>query len=940
MTMFDTASESHLNDIDSAEAQLQQELRSMFDVDAQTYLQSYINLVEQLHADSWTADIQEMYRSIHTIKGGAVTVGVDAILHISTALEDLLSDLRYLQVAPPLEDGKLGQMLLEAGELMTAGIQIQTTGEEALMAVYPSVERLLSLRKEIQQIYLPEMDEKTQLCQEFAEQGFDLVVLDLEMALEQLPESGKVPPATLNSAKDTLRQLIQIGKDLELEEGWRTLINQSAKFLTQLDSSLWRAEWFDYLKQLKDCARRGGKVPAPKIELPPEPQIPSPTQVESTTKETVPEAPVTLMRANRNKGMETVNSNIQVPVPLERLNQSAQHLVETLTTARLSQGYHNNLQSQLDRLVTLAQENINYITELRQVQNDYALLENLQKNQNSFDNSPTLETYRRGYSIINRLLESSLRLSELGAEAALTSRQTVDSLQSLDRKLFNLKSTIEESRLIPFKSLAFRAKGILRDLTNRFDKPAQMEIRGEKFELDVRTIQGLEPALLHLIRNSYDHGLEDPATRARRGKPKAGKITLSLRRQGNYYRLTIQDDGGGIDPPKIAKIAKEKGMPLTDTTTPARLLATICQPGFSSKADLSDISGRGVGMDVVMAQITSLGGTLSLSSEVGIGSTFTIQLPVPQLLVRCLTVKVSNFTFAIPTEEIVTTSLWEILANGEQIQGEDGGILIVEADGTQVPVFDLWNYWQKETGGRILSETALCLKVRALGADAKTQGKDVWLVVDDSIEQVELLIEPIPYPLLPPVGLIGFSLQTDGKLVPVLETLSIAEKILNPSFSPESQQTPLDQNGEIAFVDLPQPPPERASKDKDTGFLVHSILVVDDAALIRKRMEISLTNHGYIVHACRDGIEAFNWLKTHPTPSMIMTDIEMPGMDGFTLTSRCRQEGLDIPILVVSSRLSEEWNKEAKRVGATDYLNKGFTTPELIAKVNALLQKA
>jgi chemotaxis protein histidine kinase CheA len=913
-------------DMDLAEAQLQQELRSMFDVDAQTYLRSYINLVERLNANSWTADIQEMYRAIHTIKGGAVTVGADAILHIATALEDLLSDLRYLQSAPPLEDGQLMQMLLEAGELLTASIEVQETGEEALMAVYPSVERLLFLRKEIQQSFLPEMDEHTQLCQEFAEQGFDLVVLDFEMALEQLPESGAVPKATQNAAKETLRQLLQIGKDLEMAEGWRGLLNQSAKYLTQPDSNLWRSECFDYLKQLKDCAKRGGKLPPAKVELPPEPQQETEQPVE------VAAAP----SPNRNKPAEAA-SNIQVPIPLERLNQSANYLLETLMAARLSQGHYQNLNSQLDRLVTLAQDNVNYIAELRQVQNDYALMENLQKDRNSNDGSPTIETYRRGYIIINRLLESSLRLSEVGAEAAMTSRQTVGSLQTLDRNLFNLQKTIEESRLVPFKALAFRVKSILRDLSNRFNKPVNTVVRGEKFELDVRTNQALEPTLLHLIRNSYDHGLESPEVRRAKGKPEKGTIAISLRRIGNYYRLTIEDDGGGIDAQKIAKIAKEKRMPLTDTSTPAKLLAAICQPGFSSKIDLSDISGRGVGMDVVAAQVRSLGGTLSLATEVGVGSTFTIQLPVPQLLVRCLTVRVGDRIFAIPSEEIITTTLWEILVDSPQAKDKDGSMVIVEPDGTQVPIFDMWNYWQQDTGGRILADTSLCLKIHSLSTDGTDRNREVWLVVDDSIEQIELLINSVPEPLIPPVGLVGFSLQNDGKLIPVLETASIAEQIINPAaFKPEA-----DKTDDLGTIESSRDFDRLFNEDnpRDTGFLIQTILVVDDAALIRRRMEVSLSNHGYIVHTCRDGVEALNWLKSHPLPSLIMTDIEMPNMDGFTLTSRCRQDGIEIPILVVSSRVSEEWNREAKRVGATDYLNKGFTTPELIAKVNGLLQQ-
>jgi chemotaxis protein histidine kinase CheA len=157
--------------MDLAEAQLQRELRSMFDVDTQTYLQTYTDLVQRLQPATWTAEIQELYRCVHTIKGGAVTVGADGILYVSTVLEDLLSDLRYLQVAPPLEDGQLTAMLLEAGELLTASLQVHAQGAAAQLAVQPSVDRISVLRAAIQQTYLPEASEQSQLFQEFAEQG-------------------------------------------------------------------------------------------------------------------------------------------------------------------------------------------------------------------------------------------------------------------------------------------------------------------------------------------------------------------------------------------------------------------------------------------------------------------------------------------------------------------------------------------------------------------------------------------------------------------------------------------------------------------------------------------------------------------------------------------------------------------------------------------------
>ncbi len=920
--------ENSLSLMDAAEAQLQQELRSMFAVDTQAYLQTYISLVQRLQPSSWTADIQELYRCIHTIKGGAVTVGADAILYVSTALEDLLSDLRYLQTDPPLADGKLGQMLLEAGELLTGSLQEQAVGEAAMSAVQPTIERLLTLRQEIGQIYLPESNERTQLFHEFAEQGFDLVVLDLEMALEDLPPQGKVPTPTLNIAKQTLQQLLQIGKDLEFEQGWIDLLRRSKALLTRLENDFWRAHWSEYLRQLKDCARKGGireqrgRV-APQQSCPPaEEKIQSKIQnpkstIDSPAPSLQPLAP---------------QESVQIPVPLERLDRSSEHLVETLLTARACQGSYKNLQLQLVQLLSLAQDSVQYITRLRQVQDDYALLD-LQGSRDRHEASPILEGYRQGYTIINRLLEISLRLSELGAETATSARQTEDSLQLLDRNILNLQQTVEDSRLIPFKMLGFRAKGILRDLTNRYGKPAQLVVQGENIELDAGTVQNLEPALLHLLRNAYDHGLEPPDERIRAGKAEQGKIVLSMRRQGKSYLLKLQDDGGGIDAKVIGKIAGEKGLPLTRTDTSADLLAVLCQPGFSSKSQVSEISGRGVGMDVVAAQVASLGGRLDLDTVVGVGTTFQIKIPIPQMLVRCVLVQAGDRIFAIPSEEIITTTLWSNLSAKRTVEPDARYSWLIQQDEMTVPGLDLLEYWQEATV-RPLSETAVCLRIRSLSVTSSSRQRDAWLLADDLLEQSDLLINRTPHPLIAPVGLLGVSLQNNGKLIPVLEPSTIAEFLWNSPAEDSRAKDGISLSELTSYVPLPT--------RLDTSCItqtIYTILVVDDAALVRRRIEASLTNYGYIVHTCRDGLEAWNWLQSHPTPSMIITDIEMPGMDGFTLINHCRQNGMKLPIMVVSSRLSEEWGKEARRLGATDYLTKGFTTPQLLDKVDSLLGK-
>ena len=601
-------------------------------------------------------------------------------------------------------------------------------------------------------------------------------------------------------------------------------------------------------------------------------------------------------------------------MPLETLDQSAQHLVETLLTLRSTQGFYQALQNQIAQIMALAHEGTQYITHLRQIQDDYTLLEELSHSAQA-TTGPTPERYRQGYTVINRLLETSLRLAEIGAETGKTTQQVAEYLQSVDRHVLNLQATIEESRLVSFQNLSFRAKAVLRDLTTRYNKPAQLLVHGERTELDVTIARNLEPALLHLIRNAYDHGLEAPDERAAKGKPEQGTIALSLQRQGNRFQFEIRDDGRGIDPDAIQARAEALHLPLSSVQTPAELLAVICQPGFSAQNQVSEISGRGVGMDVVAAQVARLGGRLNLSTVPDQGTTFQLHFPVPRLLVPCVLLQAGDQTVAIPEDDIRTITL---LGDLQVTPVEETSLpyaWTIQTEAGSLPALDLRKYWQPQMPDRTLSDTTVCLHITLTGTQ-----KGIWLLADDLLKQAELIINPIPLPMAAPNGLIGVSLQSNGSLVPVLEARTLAEQLLTaPAFTTETALS------------------EPSDPNWNANYQTQTILIVDDAALMRRRLEASLNSNGYLTHTCADGQEAWQWLQVNPRPNLVITDIEMPNMDGFTLVDRCRQAGMDVPMLVVSSRLSEEWFDEARRLGANDYLTKGFSTPDLLTKVNALL---
>ena len=226
---------SHPSDpLDLAELQLERELCQMFELDSQKDLETYLSCVDNLELETWAADIQKMYRAIHTIKGGSVTVKADAILNVATVLEDLLSELRYLEEIPSSADDKLQQMLLEGGEIIASVLGDRDRD------VPSKVERIRVLQQQIQENYLQDWNEQAQIQIEFAEQGFDLVVLDLEIVLNNLSETEQVPAATIKQAAQLLEELAEIGRELELESGWQTLLQEASQLLDESDARLWK----------------------------------------------------------------------------------------------------------------------------------------------------------------------------------------------------------------------------------------------------------------------------------------------------------------------------------------------------------------------------------------------------------------------------------------------------------------------------------------------------------------------------------------------------------------------------------------------------------------------------------------------------------------------------------------------------------------------------
>ncbi len=841
-------------EMDEAEAQLQQELREMFAVDTAQHLSDYFRLVNQLNSSSWTADVQSIYRAVHTVKGGAITVGAECTLQAATILENLLDDLRYLKVAPDLSDRGLVSILATAGELLSASITIQV---DANQSIIHTKERLETIHSQVKSVYLPNWSNNQQLQQEFVEQGFDFVVLPLEMQLDALAADIAVPDKLRQTAAGTINQLQEIGSDLELGRGWTKLLELCQQVVEHVDSYVWKSTLPNYLAMLKDCAANGGEL------------------------ENVTPAPPP---ANRKDNRQA----IQIPIPLPKLDLSSQQASEALLSAKGMIEISHKFQAQIAQLNLLVDENIQSIARLRQMQDDYAILRQA-------TTSTTPERYRQGYNTINGLLENILRTAELAQEMETLGNNSYTQFTALERNVSKLRDSIESCRLLPFRTLTTKARGILRNLVERYDKLAEIEVTNEDVELDVGLIHQLEPVLLHLIRNAYDHGIESIEERIAAGKLAIGTIRITLQRHGHIYVLEISDDGAGINAQKLSQKADAGNFKLTDISSNQKLLEVLCQPGLTSRETISEVSGRGVGMDVVANQVAEIGATLSLNTVLGEGTTFSLQLPVTRLLLPCALLQVADQVVALPIDTITeTVSIFE-----DAIKVENGWNVLVGDQ--RVVAVNLNSYWQQVD--EQLSETAVAVGIKLPKGIS-------WLIADDLVSQTELLVSPFPKPLVPPAGILGISSMIDGQPIAVLDPTAILNNWQNVLATPTKKP--------------------RSGKTR--------IVIIDDAALIRRRLESSLDSHGFATQSFANGLDALNWLQTNEQPALMITDIEMPGMDGYTLIDRSRRLGLKMPILVISSRLSSEWSKEAIRLGANGYLSKGFSTAKLVETIDLLLQ--
>jgi two-component system chemotaxis sensor kinase CheA len=510
--------------------------------------------------------------------------------------------------------------------------------------------------------------------------------------------------------------------------------------------------------------------------------------------------------------------------------------------------------------------------------------------------------------LVRLVTESSsalLRTGHLLAEATGKQPSTLTEFRDLARTLGQLQELTMRTRMVPVSTITHPLHRAVRDLARSLGREVVWEVSGDDTEIDRHVLDRLADPLLHLVRNAVDHGVEGPDERAAAGKPRHGTVRLHAMRLGSEVILVIGDDGRGIDVDAV-RAATDAG----DEDDDESVLGGIFRSGVSTAREVTDVSGRGVGLDVVRAQLEAIRGRVEVHNDPGRGCEFRLSVPITLAVVPCLVVRCGSRRYAVPAQAVLTA-----VSAGDPATLHAGGRPMVMAGGRAVPVTDLEAILGSGEGGGEGPALVLSVLTRshAVRVDALEGQRDVVLKSLGG--------------LLPRLDVVaGATIEADGSVLVVLEPGALIDRARRmhrpPASAAATAATTTARQG--------APPPPRSRR---------SVLVVDDARTVRELQRSILERAGYEVRTAADGLEALSRLAERPV-DLVLTDVEMPRMDGFALTEaiRAHQVLRNTAVLVLSSRAGDDDRRRGLEAGADGYIVKSaFDQATLLDAVDRLL---
>ncbi|MBR8465106.1 response regulator [Campylobacter sp. faydin G-140] len=495
------------------------------------------------------------------------------------------------------------------------------------------------------------------------------------------------------------------------------------------------------------------------------------------------------------------------------------------------------------------------------------------------------------YDDVEERYEGEKFLEELNQVVSALSLVTTD-----------IQLAVMKTRMLPVAKVFNKFPRMIRDLSRELGKQIDLEISGEETELDKSIVEEIGDPLVHIIRNSCDHGIEDPEVRRIAGKPEKGTVELKAYNEGNHIVIEIVDDGKGLDPVMLKSKSIEKGIITereADTMSDKEAFGLIFKPGFSTATKVTNVSGRGVGMDVVKTNIEKLNGIIDIDSEVGKGTVMKLKIPLTLAIIQSLLVGTQEEFYAIPLASVLETVRVPI----DDIYTIDGKNVLRLRDEvlSLVRLSDVFGVNRVFEGG---DQTYVVI----IGvAEAK-----LGIIVDTLVGQEEIVIKSMGDYLQNIPGIAGATIRGDGRVTLIIDVGAMMEMAKEIKVNIRAE---MDESKNV--------------KEKPSDY---KVLIVDDSKMDRSIMQKSLEPTGVTVVEATNGVEALNIIKSGEHMfDAILIDIEMPRMDGYTLAGEIRKYSKyrTLPLIAVTSRTSKSDRLRGVEVGMTEYITKPYSSEYL-----------
>jgi chemotaxis protein histidine kinase CheA/ActR/RegA family two-component response regulator len=696
----------------------------------------------------------------------------------------------------------------------------------------------------------------------------------MEWALESVEKSRPVNPAAVRDMQYAVGVLQHMVAHLQGEEGAPSHAQENLQRLL---------DWVGWIRD----ASIDEQNPAPLTGSAENPDMPTASPVaQASNGAAAPAADAQTLRVGVDRLSRVLRRSGQSIINVQRFGQFVRDADERLGALEL---HHAQLNIRLRELEQTVDKQVVQLQEKREAGAGFDPLE--------------MDRYDALHGLSRFVSEAVQDELEFARQAKQYLVRSIQLLRDEDNSLREQHRELLQARLVPVKTVVARLKRNVAQTAASTGKQAQLVIIGESTTLDADVLTRLTEPLLHLLRNAVDHGLESAEDRLILGKSEVGTVTLSFRRSGQEVEVICADDGRGLDLPTVYDKAVEYGLINAGAQlTEDELRRLILRPGFSTKGSVTEVSGRGVGMDVVNDRVSALKGRLEIDSKPYEGTSFTLHVPVSTGATQSLIVSCADEWVALPAEQVV-----QAMAADEVKLSLVEGKVCVSTLGHVYPAYSLGVWLGFEDAMDLMASSKPCVL-------AKAATGTIALIVDAVVDARELILQDVGRLTRRIPGVVGGAMRGDGKPMFVLDVPALER----------AARSSVRVTASLALR-------KRLAVKKTR------VLVVDDALSVRRSMEQLLEDAGYEVTSANDGFLALDSMRDKP-PTIVLTDLEMPNLNGLDLTKRIREVPgfMGMPVIMITSRSSDKHRDLALEAGVDLYLTKPYTDAALLEHVRRL----